>query len=182
MKRSSVFYLLLLVVSVLSTAFVCIHVVPDSLPVFRSSSLQEKGKVTFEEFSLDVERRAHGMRWFPATYKLHTKPVLFCQKILPCCWQTFWGNTRLLSCFALCSFSFRFFFSVFFLFEDVFALICENYIQYNPTLLKFLQRCCYVVFYSQIPPSKFLQRWKKQQGAYELEQTSRSGNLPAFLL
>ena len=77
-KRSSVFYLVLLVVSVLSTAFVCIHVVPDSLPVFRSSSLQEKGKVTFEEFSLDAERRAHGMRWFPATYKLHTQPVLFC--------------------------------------------------------------------------------------------------------
>lgn len=78
MKRSSVFYLLLLVVSVLSTAFVCIHVVPDSLPVFRSSSLQEKGKVTFEEFSLDAERRAHGMRLFSSTYKLHTKPVLFC--------------------------------------------------------------------------------------------------------
>lgn len=78
MKRSSVFYLLLLVVSVLSTAFVYIHVVPDSLPVCLSSSLQEKGKVTFEEFSFDAERRAHGMRWFPATYKLHTKPVLFC--------------------------------------------------------------------------------------------------------
>ena len=24
--------------------------------------LQEKGKVTFEEFALDAERRAHGMR------------------------------------------------------------------------------------------------------------------------
>ena len=78
MKSFLIFYLVLLVVSVLSTAFVYIHVVPDSLPVFRSSSLQEKGKVTFEEFSLDTERRAHGMRWFSATYKLHTKPVLFC--------------------------------------------------------------------------------------------------------
>lgn len=62
MKSFLVFYLVLLVVSVLSTAFIYIHVVPYSLPVCRSSSLQEKGKVTFEEFSLDAERRAHGMR------------------------------------------------------------------------------------------------------------------------
>ena len=77
MKSFLVFYLVLLVVSVLSTAFIYIHVVPYSLPVCRSSSLQEKGKVTFEEFSLDAERRAHGMRWFSATYKLHAKRVYF---------------------------------------------------------------------------------------------------------
>ena len=78
MKSFLIFYVVLLVVSVLSTTFVYIHVVPDSLPICRSSSLQEKGKVTFEEFSLDAERRAHGMRLFSSTYKLHTKPVLFC--------------------------------------------------------------------------------------------------------
>ena len=27
-----------------------------------SRTMQEKGKVTFEEFTLDAERRAHGMR------------------------------------------------------------------------------------------------------------------------
>lgn len=45
---------------------------PDSLPVCRSSSLQEKGKVTFEEFSLDAERRAHGMRLFSSTYSSYS--------------------------------------------------------------------------------------------------------------
>ena len=30
------------------------------------SRLQEKGKVSFEEFGLDAERRAHGMRFVPS--------------------------------------------------------------------------------------------------------------------
>lgn len=29
-------------------------------------SIQEKGKVSFEEFGLDAERRAHGMRFVPS--------------------------------------------------------------------------------------------------------------------